>query len=279
MGIDCHCRYFFGGHKSRHPRLHTTVPEKAPHHRQSCKNWCTCSIWVNHLFHFVYFKGFLDLSWTFDSFRLDNVFAFGQLSSMNWRYKCFNSFRKPLRRLYDHLTRPNLSKYHIFYGSFDTIQWTFSMVTFVVQPHKRLIRSNGTSQNLKYNTWSKLSSHPVTPHVQILTAYTVLTFNFKNNFLQTPHWSHSIMVWSFSDNNDVIVFYLSLDVKMATRCGNAEALITKIGTLNDILLHICVTLCKVNLDHKVVWVEWSLHFLIRIDLPSCDVNMFFKNDL
>ena len=49
------------------------------------------------------------------------------------------------------------------------------------------------------------------------------------------------MVSSFSDNNNVIVFYFSLDVKIATRCENAEALITKIGTLNGILLLIFVT--------------------------------------
>ena len=63
------------------------------------------------------------------------------------------------------------------------------------------------------------------------------------------------MVLSFSDNNNVIVFDFSLDVKTATCCENAEALITKIGTLNGIPLLIFVTLCKVNLDHKVIWAE------------------------
>ena len=83
------------------------------------------------------------------------------------------------------------------------------------------------------------------------------------------------MIWYFTDNNNVIVLDISLNVKIATPCKNAEASITKIDTLNDILLLIFVTLCKVNLDHKVVWAEWSLHFLIHIDLPSFDVNMFF----
>ena len=130
----------------------------------------------------------------------------------------------------------------------------------------------------KYKTWSKLSSHPVnpvTPHAQILIVFTVLTFNFMNNFFQTTHWSHYIMIWYFTDNNNVIVLDISLNVKIATPCKNAEASITKIDTLNDILLLIFVTLCKVNLDHKVVWAERSLHFLIHIDLPSFDVNMFF----
>ena len=114
-------------------------------------------------------------------------------------------------------------------------------------------------------------------HVQILIAFAVLTFNFMNKFLQITHWSHSIMVWSFSENNNVVVFYFSLDVKIATRCKNDEVLITKIGTLNGILLLIFVTLCKVNLDDKVIglseaFISWYALTCLRL-IWICSLKM------
>ena len=102
--------------------------------------------------------------------------------------QCFNSFRKLLRRLDDHLARPNLSKYHIFYGSSDTIQWTFPMVTFVVQPHKRLIRSNGTKRDLNWSPIPSLNTYKFSQHIPCLLSISRRTF-CKHLIEATLSWS------------------------------------------------------------------------------------------
>ena len=146
LGIDCHCCYFFFFFFFFAVTNHIFLVSILLYMKRLLiignlvKIDVPVTIWDDLLFQFVYFKGFLDLSWTFDSFRFDNVFAFGQVNSMNFRYKYFNSLRKLLRQIYDHLARLNFWKYHIFYSSSDTIHLVFPMVMFVVQPHKWLIR-------------------------------------------------------------------------------------------------------------------------------------------
>lgn len=104
-------------------------------------------------------------------------------------------------------------------------------------------------------------------------------FNLVESFLQTTDRRDSIVVRTFANNENIIVFnsFIIRTFSIETRCKYAKTLISKQCTLHGIFLVILITFDKIYLKHYTVFRNRSLDFMIRIYLPSFKINVLFQS--